>query len=132
MSWLIAWRSAPASSERAGPASADAAAGAGSAPGARAAAILWLRLPGTVREPQRFFTLKKSLNFAGSRTARAGPINPKDVSSGFDDPWAGAPDTSGMPSRLMLAYAERRGGDAMVSAVLEAAGVADHAATLLD
>src|SRR4051812_28257613 len=49
-----------------------------------------------------------------------------------DGPWPGAADTSGMTSRLMLAYARHEGGDEMVDAVLEAAGVAEHAELLLD
>ena len=49
-----------------------------------------------------------------------------------DGPWPGASDTSGMTSRLMLAYARREGGDEAVDAVLEAAGVAEHAEGLLD
>src|SRR4051794_13063101 len=49
-----------------------------------------------------------------------------------DGPWPGVSDTSGMTSRLMLAYAEREGGQDAVAAVLEAAGVAEHAELLLD
>src|SRR4051794_4785458 len=49
-----------------------------------------------------------------------------------DGPWPGAADTSGMTSRLMLAYARHEGGDEAVDAVLEAAGVAEHAELLLD
>src|SRR3954471_10704891 len=131
MSWLIACRSAAASSERAGPGSADAAAGTRSAPSARAAAIRWLRMTGKVRDLQRLSTQKKSLN-RRIKNAETRANTQGEVSSGLDDPWAGVPDTSGMTSRLLLAYAERRGGEALVAAVLEAAGVADHADTLLD
>jgi diguanylate cyclase (GGDEF)-like protein len=49
-----------------------------------------------------------------------------------DGPWPGVADTSGLTSRLMLAYAEREGGPDAVCAVLEAAGVAEHADLLLD
>src|SRR5690349_14402961 len=49
-----------------------------------------------------------------------------------DGPWPGAADTSGMTSRLMLAYARSQGGEEAVAAVLEAAGVAEHAELLLD
>src|SRR3954462_7450085 len=49
-----------------------------------------------------------------------------------DGPWPGAADTSGMTSRLMLAYARRAGGDEAVDGVLEAAGVAGPAELLLD
>src|SRR3954470_11270543 len=43
-----------------------------------------------------------------------------------------ARETSGMTSRLMLAYAERVGGRAAVDAVLQRAGMADHEAELRD
>src|SRR3954452_4866749 len=49
-----------------------------------------------------------------------------------DGPWPGAADTSGMTSRLMLAYARREGGEEAVDGVLEAAGVAEHDELLLD